>query len=92
MSTERHVSVLSCAGYWWDDRNGLSRHGIMTGFALAAQGARDILITRNFPAPAARVFEALTQPEIGGDQNLNTMALVDACYASAREHKVISFK
>jgi uncharacterized protein YndB with AHSA1/START domain len=36
----------------------------MSGFALAAQGARDILITRNFPAPAARVFEALTRPEL----------------------------
>jgi len=36
----------------------------MSGFALAAQGARDILITNNFPAPAARVFEALTRPEL----------------------------
>ena len=35
----------------------------MSGFALAAQGAREILITRNFPASAARLFEALTQPE-----------------------------
>jgi uncharacterized protein YndB with AHSA1/START domain len=36
----------------------------MSGFALAAQGARDILITNNFPAPAARVFEALTSPAL----------------------------
>jgi uncharacterized protein YndB with AHSA1/START domain len=35
----------------------------MSGFALAAQGAREILITRNFPASAARLFEALTEPE-----------------------------
>jgi uncharacterized protein YndB with AHSA1/START domain len=36
----------------------------MSGFALAAQGARDILISRNFPGPAARLFEALTSPEL----------------------------
>ena len=36
----------------------------MSGFALAAQGAREILITRNFPAPAARLFEALTDPQL----------------------------
>lgn len=35
----------------------------MSGFALAAQGAREILITRNFPAVAARLFEALTEPD-----------------------------
>src|SRR5665213_1175071 len=37
---------------------------LMSGFALAAQGAREILITRNFPAPAARLFEALTDPQL----------------------------
>ncbi len=36
----------------------------MSGFALAAQGARDILITNSFQASAARVFEALTKPAL----------------------------
>jgi uncharacterized protein YndB with AHSA1/START domain len=36
----------------------------VSGFALAAQGARDILITNNFPATAGRVFQALTKPEL----------------------------
>ena len=29
------------------------------------------------------------EPEIGGDDNLNTMALVEACYLSAREHRAV---
>ena len=30
-----------------------------------------------------------TEPEIGGRDNLNTMALVDACYRSAEEHRAV---
>jgi len=30
------------------------------------------------------------EPEIGGADNLKTMALVDACYVSAREHRAVS--
>jgi predicted dehydrogenase len=29
------------------------------------------------------------EPEIGGRDNLKTMALVDACYLSAREHRAV---
>ena len=32
------------------------------------------------------------EPEISGADNLNTMALVDACYLSAREHKAVPLK
>jgi predicted dehydrogenase len=28
-------------------------------------------------------------PEISGDDNLKTMALVDACYLSAKEHRAV---
>ena len=31
-----------------------------------------------------------TTPEISGDDNLHTMALVDACYLSAREHRAVA--
>ncbi len=30
-----------------------------------------------------------TEPEIGGQDNLKTMALVDACYLSAKEHRAV---
>jgi hypothetical protein len=30
------------------------------------------------------------EPEISGRDNLHTMALVDACYLSAREHRAVS--
>ncbi|MCC7419517.1 MAG: Gfo/Idh/MocA family oxidoreductase [Planctomycetaceae bacterium] len=30
------------------------------------------------------------EPEISGDDNLQTMALVEACYVSAREHRAVS--
>jgi hypothetical protein len=30
------------------------------------------------------------EPEIGGRDNLNTMALVDAAYLSAAEHRAVS--
>lgn len=35
-------------------------------------------------------LEANTEPEISGRENLRTMALVDAAYLSAREHRAIS--
>ncbi len=34
-------------------------------------------------------LEDNTEPEIGGQDNLRTMALVDACYLSAREHRAV---
>jgi predicted dehydrogenase len=30
-----------------------------------------------------------TEPEISGRDNLKTMALVEACYVSAREHRAV---
>ena len=33
-----------------------------------------------------------TEPEIGGADNLHTMALVDACYQSAREHRAVELR
>ncbi|MCU0877398.1 MAG: gfo/Idh/MocA family oxidoreductase, partial [Pirellulaceae bacterium] len=35
-------------------------------------------------------LENQTEPEIGGADNLRTMALVDACYQSAREHRAVA--
>ena len=46
-----------------------------------------------FAGPMAQLLCALedgTEPEISGADNLNTMALVDACYVSAREHRAVS--
>ena len=31
-----------------------------------------------------------TPPEINGDDNLQTMALVEACYRSAAEHRAVA--
>ena len=45
-----------------------------------------------FAGPMAQLLVALEQgqePEIGGRDNLHTMALVDACYLSAKQHRVI---
>jgi predicted dehydrogenase len=45
-----------------------------------------------FAGPMAELLCALedgAEPEISGHDNLRTMALVDACYESAREHKVV---
>jgi len=45
-----------------------------------------------FVGPMAQLLCALedgTTPEIGGDDNLHTMALVEACYQSAREHRAV---
>ncbi|HEV7347345.1 Gfo/Idh/MocA family oxidoreductase [Telluribacter sp.] len=46
-----------------------------------------------FTGPMAQLLVALergTDPEIGGRDNLRTMALVDACYLSAREHRAVA--
>jgi hypothetical protein len=48
-----------------------------------------------FAGPMAQLLVALEQgnePEIGGRDNLKTMALVDACYLSAREHRVVEIE
>ena len=45
-----------------------------------------------FAGPMAQLLCALeegTVPEIGGDDNLNTMALVEACYLSAQQHRSV---
>jgi predicted dehydrogenase len=45
-----------------------------------------------FAGPMAQLLCALesgTEPEIGGRDNLRTMALVEACYQSAREHRAV---
>jgi predicted dehydrogenase len=46
-----------------------------------------------FAGPMAQLLCALedgTEPEINGRDNLRTMALVDACYDSARSHQVVT--
>ncbi len=46
-----------------------------------------------FVGPMAQLLVALeegTEPEISGADNLNTMALVDACYLSAKEHRAVT--
>jgi predicted dehydrogenase len=45
-----------------------------------------------FVGPMAQLLCALEDnmpPEISGDDNLHTMALVDACYRSAKEHRAV---
>ncbi len=45
-----------------------------------------------FLGPMAELLVALengTEPSLGGSDNLKTMALVDACYRSAKEHRAI---
>lgn len=45
-----------------------------------------------FVGPMAQLLCALeegVEPEISGDDNLKTMALVEACYRSAREHRAV---
>lgn len=37
-------------------------------------------------------LEEGTEPEISGQDNLRTMALVEACYVSAREHRVVTLR
>jgi len=46
-----------------------------------------------FSGPMASLLRAIeqnTEPEISGQDNLKTMALVEACYLSAKEHRAIS--
>jgi predicted dehydrogenase len=46
-----------------------------------------------FVGPMAQLLCALeerSEPEISGRDNLGTMALVDACYQSAREHRAVN--
>lgn len=46
-----------------------------------------------FAGPMAQLMCAIeenSEPEIGGKDNLKTMALVDACYQSYKEHRAIS--
>jgi predicted dehydrogenase len=46
-----------------------------------------------FAGTMAQLLVALetdNEPEIGGQDNLQTMALVDACYVSAREHRAVT--
>jgi len=47
----------------------------------------------SFAGPMAQLLVALEngdEPEISGRDNLNTMALVDACYRSTKEHRAVS--
>lgn len=46
-----------------------------------------------FAGPMAQLMCAIetgTEPEIGGKDNLKTMALVEACYVSYREHRAVA--
>jgi predicted dehydrogenase len=48
-----------------------------------------------FAGPMAQLMVAIEQnkePEISGRDNLKTMALVDACYVSAKEHRVVEIE
>jgi predicted dehydrogenase len=48
-----------------------------------------------FVGTMAQLLVALeegTEPEISGRDNLKTMALVDACYLSAKEHRAVSLR
>ena len=48
-----------------------------------------------FVGPMAELLCALeegVQPEMSGKDNLKTMALVDACYRSAKEHRAVAIK
>jgi predicted dehydrogenase len=48
-----------------------------------------------FAGPMAQLISAIetkTEPEIGGKDNLKTMALVEACYHSYREHRAVAIE
>ncbi|MFO0917125.1 MAG: Gfo/Idh/MocA family oxidoreductase [Planctomycetaceae bacterium] len=52
----------------------------------------DVWFPDAFAGPMAELLCALedgTEPELSGDDNLKTMALVDACYRSAEEHRAV---
>ena len=45
-----------------------------------------------FAGPMGELLSALEEkrePSISGEDNLKTMALVEACYVSSREHRVV---
>ncbi|MGH7128993.1 MAG: Gfo/Idh/MocA family protein, partial [Planctomycetaceae bacterium] len=53
----------------------------------------DVWFPDAFAGTMAQLLCALedgTEPEISGRDNLNTMALVDACYRSARDHRAVT--
>ena len=53
----------------------------------------DVWFPDAFVGPMAQLLCALedgTTPEISGEDNLKTMALVDACYRSAEEHRAVA--
>ncbi len=53
---------------------------------------KDVWFPDAFVGPMAQLLVALetqTEPEISGRDNLGTMALVEACYRSAAEHRAI---
>jgi predicted dehydrogenase len=41
-------------------------------------------------ASLLRAIEDSSEPDISGEDNLKTMALVEACYVSAREHRAVA--
>ena len=48
-----------------------------------------------FAGPMAQLLWAIetdTEPEIGGRDNLHTMALIDACYLSVKEHRAVEIE
>ena len=48
-----------------------------------------------FAGPMAQLLCAMeqgTEPEISGEDNLNTMALVEAAYRSVKEHRAVALK
>jgi predicted dehydrogenase len=55
----------------------------------------DVWFPDAFVGPMAQLLCALEEnvpPEISGEDNLKTMALVDACYLSAKEHRAVDLK
>lgn len=53
---------------------------------------KDVWFPDAFVGPMAQLLVALeegSEPEISGRDNLGTMALVDACYRSAEEHRAV---
>lgn len=56
---------------------------------------RDVWFPDAFIGPMADLLcalEAGREPAISGEDNLGTMALVDACYQSAREHRAVELR
>ena len=71
--------------------------GIWASQIAVAQGDRKALwiVPSAFVGTMAQLLVALEnreEPEISGQDNLKTMALVDACYLSAREHRAVAIK